>query len=54
MVLESVWLTAASILACYKIESPVDEHGNEVKPVRDYYTNIVRYESQSVRSLGFC
>ncbi|KZP21555.1 cytochrome P450 [Athelia psychrophila] len=42
MVLESVWLTAASILACYKIESPVDEHGNEVKPARDYYTNIVR------------
>lgn len=47
MVRESVWLTTASILACFKIEKPVDEYGNVVEPARKYFTNIVRYSSRS-------
>lgn len=47
MVRESVWLTAASILACFKIEKPVDVHGNVVEPAREYLTHIVRYSSRS-------
>lgn len=42
MVRESVWLTVASVLVCFKITKPVDEHGNVIEPVREYISGILR------------
>ncbi|KZP10610.1 cytochrome P450 [Athelia psychrophila] len=39
---DSVWLTAASILACFKIGKSVDSHGNVVEPSGKYIANAIR------------
>lgn len=39
---DAVWLTAASILACFKIEKYVDSDGNVLEPSGKYIASAIR------------
>ncbi|KAF9063065.1 cytochrome P450 [Rhodocollybia butyracea] len=41
--LASLWINIASILACYRIEPEIDEHGNLAEPKAEWYPGLTMF-----------